>query len=218
MAAEAVQDVELAMGTLQKYGRAQKAGRVANAALARQLRRQQSRAGEDAWEIVTPPEHDEDELTECFAASETPLEKLKASTTIARLLAKSGSARNWRELANLAPSILHAQLVDKEESLGYITELQVSQWVDHARLQSLEEIMVEICGSISNVEVLRDNSPVNTPKDLAAWKAMPDLLMDEIGDAASTGFTVADLARFCDRASRTLEQFEWLNWYVTSIA
>lgn len=212
-AAEAVREVEQAMNHLQHYDRSQRAERVANAALARQLRQQQSSAGEDAWKIVTPSEEDEDELLECISASQTPLKNPKDASKIAKLLVKMSSARNWRELANHAPSNLHAQIVGKERGLSYITEHEVQQWIDFARLQTLEEMMVEICdGSVSHVQLLRDKSPINTPKDLATWKAMPDLLLEELGDAASEKITVADLGRFCGRASRAMEQFEWLTW------
>jgi hypothetical protein len=206
------------MDHLQQYDRAQKAERIANAALTRQLRQQQSRAGEDKWMVVTPSEYDEDELIECIQASETPLQNPKDATEIANLLVKMGAAHNWRELANQAAMTLRARIVENEEKFGYITEEQVLQWVDHARLQSLEEIMVEICdGSISHVQTLRDKSPVNTPKDLANWVAMPDLLLEELGDSTSIGLTTEDLSRFCSRASRALDQMEWLTWYVTSI-
>ena len=129
-----------------------------------------------------------------------------------------GAARNWRELANHVPSTLHAQIVEKEQKFAYITEEQVLQWVDHARLQSLEEIMVEICdGSTSHVQTLRDKLPLNTPKDLASWVAMPDLLLEELGDSSLNGLSTADLSRFCGKAIRALKQFDWLSWYVTSV-
>lgn len=214
-AAEAVQEVERAMDHLQQYDKAQKAERIANAALARQLRQQQSKEGDGEWKLVTPSEHDEDELIECLMAGSSPLKNKKDATPIANLLVKLNLAHNWRELANLVPSNLHTQIADKFSS---ITEQQVCHWVDHARLQTLEEIMVEICdGSVSHVQLLRDKSPVNTPKDLAAWKAMPDLLLDEVEQAESSGLTVTDISRFCEHASQALDELEWLNWYVTSL-
>ena len=215
-AAEAVEEVERAMDSLQRFDKAQKAERIANAALARQLRQQQSGdEGEAEWTIVTPAEQDKDELIECVTASETALKNERDGPLLANLLIKLGLAHNWRELANQVPSNIYSQVSAK---FSNITEQQVEQWVDHARLQTLEEVMVEICdGAISHVQALRDNTPVNTPKDLAAWKAMPDLLLEEIGTCAPANLTVANLARYCDRASRALIQLEWLNWYVTSI-
>ena len=138
-AAEAVQEVEQAMDHLQQYDKAQKAERIANAALARLQRKQQSATGEGEWKVVTPSEHDEEELVECVMAGEM---NTKDATSIAKLLVKQGLARNWRELANQVPANLYASVAGK---LGDIAEQQVVKWVDHARLQSLEEIMVEIC-------------------------------------------------------------------------
>lgn len=212
-AAEAIQEVEQAMDQLQTFDRTQRAERVANAALARQRKQQQANSGD--WKIVTPSEHDEDELMECISTS---LKEGKDATKIAKVLGALDAAHNWRELANLEPSTLRAQVVEKETCLKYLTEQQVGAWVDHARLQTLEEIMVEIFdGSISHVQLLRDNTPTNTPKDLAAWIAMPDLLLEELGDAATGKLSEEDLGRFCNRASRAMQQFEWLQWYATAV-
>ena len=217
-AAEAVEEVEHAMETLQSYDRNQRAAQVANAALARERRRQQASMSEGDWRIVTPNEVDQDELLECIRSSKATL---KDAAKLSKVLAKGNLAHNWRELANHVPATLHAQVLEKEASASYLTEEQIADWVDYARVQSLEEIMVEVCdGNVKHVQLLRDNSPTNTPKDLAAWIAMPDLLLEELGDGvAAAQLTVEDLSRYCSHASHALTQveLEWMNWYVTSI-
>ena len=76
------------MDHLQQYDKAQKAERLAQAALARQLKQQQSASAVSEWSIVTPSEHDQEELTECLMASEQPLKSAADVNSIANFLAK----------------------------------------------------------------------------------------------------------------------------------
>ena len=216
-AAGVIQEVEQAMEDLQQYDRTQRAERVASAAVARQqlLLAAESGSQDDHWELSTPTDWDEDELLECISSSST--QNPSDSTKLAKGLVEWASIHNWRELANQNPTELYACIVANEESLD-LSEEQVQTWIEYARQQSVEEIIVEICDeNPSHVELLRDKTRTGTPKDLAGWKAMPDLLLEELGEAAGDSLSLGDLARFCDRSHRALQQWEWLAWYATPV-
>lgn len=221
--AEAIQEVENAMEGLHRFDSNQRAEQIANAAVARQQRQlmlQSTRSEspeEQTWCLETPSEFDEDELLQCIAAStettvETPSE---SSKLLAKGLVEWALVHNWRELANQNPAELYSCMHAKDRSVDLA---DVEKWVEHARLESVEEIIVEICdGNPSNVEILRDAARTGTPKDLAIWKEMPDLLLEELGGAAGDSLSLDDLIRFCDRSNRALEQFKWLTWYATPV-
>jgi len=219
-AEDAIQDVENSMENLHQYDRQQRASRMANAVLARHLQQQQKGgdSGDAAWKVVTPTEVDVDELKECISVDTT----LKSACDIARLakgLVEWASVRNWREMANKQPAQLHACVI-KHEVGKKITQQQVENWIGHAREEAIEEIIVEICnGNTTHVELLRDQGCAGTPKDLAAWKVMPDLLLEELGGDASSKASLSfeDITQYCNRSCRALEQLEWLAWYATPV-
>lgn len=221
-AAEAIQQVENAMECLQHHDRAQKAERVAKAAMARQQRL--LRQGSSDWKIITPSELDEDELIECISSAIPPQWESQDNTDhlitqLAKGLVEWLCIRNWRELSEHQPVDLHARILEHDKSLNtVVTQEHVEQWVMYARDESVQEIIVEICdGSVSHVELLREKARSGTPRDLAAWKEMPDLLLEELGEGASDMLALADLTLFCDRATCALQQFEWLTWFATPV-
>ena len=68
---------------------------------------------------------------------------------------------------------------------------------------------------------LRDAARAGTPKDLFAWRAMTDMLLEEIQgceEADVSGVTEADLKRWCTRAGIALSEADWLIWYATPSA
>lgn len=216
---EAIREVEQAMEHLQQYDRQQRAERVSRAALARLQQQQQKQAiateEGGSWEIVTPNEFDEDELKECIDSAS--LEHDTEVSTLIKGLVDWGSIHNWRELANRDPVNLHALIMEHHGTLN-IQQGQVSEWIAYARAQTIDEVIVEICdGNTSHVELLQEKARAATPKDLAVWNAMPDMLLEELGGEAATHITLEDLVRYCDRARRSLEQFEWLDWFITPI-
>jgi hypothetical protein len=120
----------------------------------------------------------------------------------------------------------------------------VQAWIDHAREESLDEIMVEICqGRIEAVELLA-HVKAATPKDLAPWKWIVDDLYTLLQQAVvkvtaeraanenidndpqrqqdthselMTVPTKRDLEKWCQRAQWAIEQWEWLADYATPI-
>ena len=220
--AEAIQEVENAMEGLHRFDRNQRAEQIANAAVARQQRQlmlqstQSQSSEEQTWSLETPSDFDEDELLQCIAAStETTEVSNNSSKLLANGLVEWASVHNWRELANQNPAELYSCMHAKDRNVDLV---DVEKWVEHARLESIEEIIVEICdGNPAHVETLRDAARTGTPKDLAIWREMPDLLLEELGEAAGDSLSLDDLTRFCDRSHRALEQFEWLTWYATPV-
>jgi hypothetical protein len=215
----AIREVEHAMEHLQQYDRQQRAERVSRAAMSRLQQQQQKQASATeeggSWAIVTPNEFDEDELKECIDSA-----LLKDDTEVSAVikgLVDWGSIRNWRELANQDPIKLHALIMEHNGTLN-ITEGQVAKWIIYARAQTIDEIIVEICdGNTSHVELLHEKARAATPKDLAVWSAMPDMLLEELGGEGTSQISLEDLVQYCDRARRALEQFGWLEFFITPI-
>jgi len=130
---------------------------------------------------------------------------------------------NWRQLADVTDVPALAQRLK-------MTEQQVQTWVDFAQGESVGEIMVEVCGNnLPAVEQLTMHARTGTPKDLAAWRSIPEMLIDAIQQASSdTAFAkargevdveldVETLRIWCNRAHELLHHVEWLNWYATPV-
>ncbi len=240
-AAEAVAAVEHAMEHLQDYQTEERKARQAQAALARlaQQQQQQNKSGIIAagWSLTTPSEPDRDELRECIESSLPPLGTSTTSASITKWitkLMKECHIHNWRELANVTdPALIATKLEVGEE--------HVQAWIDHAQDESVAEIVVHVCdNNVNAVEILTEGARTGTPKDLAAWRAMPELLLDQLrrnvqaqqdhatgnkgtGDNATTTtndcewMDLLTIATWCNRAHRLLQDYEWLNWYATPI-
>lgn len=97
--------------------------------------------------------------------------------------------------------------------------------------------MVEICDTqIEAVEMLSVNAKCGTPKDLAAWRSIPDLLLKQLqrepansnensnfqksNESKPLGeiwMDIPTISKWCDRAHQALQKYEWLNWYATPV-
>jgi len=94
----------------------------------------------------------------------------------------------------------------------------VEVWIDRAQQESIEEIIFEICDGRSEVvEALRDEARSGTPKDLANWRSMPDLLLQSAPSLVSLGVSTTELATWSQRSAQVLEQWNWINWYATPV-
>ena len=195
-AAEAIQAVENAMEQLHQYDQSQRRSRAADAASARQAQHKVA----DEWQLVTPTEVDEDELYECTGAH---------SEFVSKLLKRG--IHNWRQLAN----------ADSKEIADHlqIEEVTVDTWIDYAQQESIEEIIVEVCDNrIDVVEILRTHAHTGTPKDLANWRSMPDLLFQTAqSDLEGLGVSADDVATWCQRAHDLMHEYEWMSWYATPV-
>jgi nucleotide-binding universal stress UspA family protein len=222
-AAEAVAAVEHAMEHLHEYQTEARKARAAQAAMAR-LQRQQNQgngAALTSWTLVTPSEPDRDELRECIESS------LPAGTTptiiskwITQLM-KDSHIHNWRELANVAGATEMSEIATK---LGNVESKHVEAWIDFAQSKSVEEIIVEICdGNVRAVELLTERARSGTPKDLAGWRAIPDVLLQQLydnGEAKTEDeewINLETLAEWCHRSHALLQRVEWLNWYASNL-
>jgi len=189
LAAEAVHAVENAMDQVHQFDQARRRGRAAEAALARQG---------DTWRLRTPSEQDEDELQQCCGGD---------ATYVPTLL--EAGIHNWRELAN-------ANADDLACRMGTVDASTLEQWIDYAQQESVEEIVVEVCDNrVDVVQILREEARSGTPKDLANWRHMPDLLLDSAHSLE--GVTVEDVATWCQRSYALLQEYEWLTWYATPV-
>lgn len=198
-AAEAVQAVEDAMEQLHHYDQTQRRSRAADAALARLEQRQEPQ--QEEWRLVTPTEDDEDELKECTGGDADSASKLVNMMGI----------HNWRQLAN-------ADSTEIAKKLG-VEESTVEEWMDRAQQESVEEVIVEICdGRVDAVEVLLTEANTGTPKDLANWRSMPDMLFESASSSLERlGVTVDDVTTWCQRAHNVMQDYEWMTWYATPV-
>ena len=233
-AAIAVASVEHAMENLEDYHAEERKARQAQAAEVR-LRRQQQQNGQNGediaapWTLTTPSEPDRDELRECIKQSVCTT-SVTAGTDVTKWitqLMKQHNIKNWRELANIK------NVVVISEKLG-VAEQRLVDWIDYAQSESISEIMVEICDDhIEAVEILTEKLKSGTPKDLAAWRSIPDLLLEQlqqlpknVNETNNTGkndesrqswMELATISKWCDRAYRALQDYEWINWYATPV-
>jgi hypothetical protein len=131
-------------------------------------------------------------------------------TSLITKLMKECHIHNWRELANWT------------DIAGLAKKLRipldaVQQWVDRAQDESVGEIVVEICdNNVPAVELLTEKARTATPKDLANWRCIPEMLCDQVGKN-DVAVTVDRLSVWCQRAHQALQDYEWLNWYATPV-
>jgi hypothetical protein len=260
-AVQAIHAVEDAMELLHDSQVLERQARIAQAAEARLRRqeRQQDEAGR--WSLVTPSEPDRDELRECIESSVPSQLLLKdgdpgsinTSTLTAWIttLMRDCQVHNWRELAMVQDDDTVTRIASKlmsscgsnsdnhDDDDGRMNELKqhVYAWIDHAQGESVGEIMVEICDSnVAAVRKLEDRARSCTPKDLASWRAIPDLLLDRLqqqqeqpgqsdGDddddenEEDVTIDVGMLITWCDRSYNLLQepQYAWLSWFATTV-
>lgn len=179
-AAQAVAAVEHAMEHLHDYQMEERKARQAQAALARLAQQQQQESGGTAsWTLITPSEPDRDELRECIESSLPPagnssISVVASTSTWITKLIRECHIHNWRELANVSDLTIVATKLN-------VAEEYVQSWIDHAQEESVSEIFVQVCdGNIDAVELLTETARTGTPKDLAAWRAIPELLVDQL--------------------------------------
>mmetsp|Transcript_15870 Transcript_15870/g.18053 ORF Transcript_15870/g.18053 Transcript_15870/m.18053 type:complete len:625 (+) Transcript_15870:87-1961(+) len=233
-ASNAVAAVEHAMENIEDYHAEERKARQAQAAEAR-FRRQQhnEQNGGDVvvpWTLTTPSEPDRDELRECIENSASATSVGADVTKWTTQLMKQHNIHNWRELSNVE------HVVEISGKLG-VTEQQLLDWIDHAQNESLSEIMVEICdGHIEAVEILTKMINSGTPKDLAAWRSIPDLLLEQLQKQLKnvneinssqrsdpcrhrnqSWMELATISKWCNRAHQALQEYEWLSWYATPV-
>jgi len=232
-ASNAVAAVEHAMENIADYHAEERKARQAQAAEAR-FRRQQhnEQNGGDGvvpWTLTTPSEPDRDELRECIENSASTTSIGADVTKWITQLMKQHNIHNWRELSNVE------HVVEISGKLG-VAEQQLVDWIDHAQNESLSEIMVEICdGHIEAVEILTKKINSGTPKDLAAWRSIPDLLLEQLqkqlknvneissqrSDACrhrnQSWMELTTISKWCNRAHQALQEYEWLSWYATPV-
>ena len=131
---------------------------------------------------------------------------------------------------------------------GIICEEIAEAWIEEAQRRTMEEIMMEIVDMNHNtnngnessinegennieakevmINILREEARAGTPKDLALWSCIPDMLWKEINindklketnTNVSTSVTNEDISRWCNRGKLAVETLDWLNWYATPV-
>lgn len=215
-AQDAIQAVEDAMDSLHSYDADQRRNNAAQAALARATMMTNHHPTADTatsttttttttttWELVTPTEEDKDELIACIGDDY----RNNDGTVVDQLLQLQ--ICNWRMLANCTSSNL--------SKLLQIPETTIDAWLDRAQQESIDEIMVEICnGNVQAVEALRDEAKSGTPKDLANWRMIPDMLLAAT-PSLQKEVSVPTMAEWCRRSHELLQQYSWVNWYATPV-
>lgn len=157
-----------------------------------------------AWSIQTPEDEDEDELFECIWGGKDGERTQEAQDIVQKMIP---IIRNWRQLADCNSSDLVRQFPLVEAST-------IRNWIEYARLQTLEEIMVEVCDDDwVAVERLRDRANSGTPRDLAVWRSIAPTLQSIVPE-----YSVEQLERWCAHAQASMTQFSWLGDFVTPIA
>jgi hypothetical protein len=238
-AAAAIDSVEQAMETME----------MANNATNMMKSTQPSRLD---WQVPTPSDDvDLEELQACIASyttdegNEITKDHRYRVSDIVRTLCEDFHIHNWRQLAivDMTPEELCQRMIEKlmssqptndaiaddKDPYISITARAVEAWIDHAQGESVEEIMVEICGGNPRaVEYLRDAAKSGTPKELASWSGIESTLRQQIElnlDRLEYPFvngqdeipTVETFQTWCLRAQNAVEQFEWLTWYATPL-
>ena len=221
-ALEAIAAVEHAMEHLHDYTANERKSRLALAAMNRwnNLNHPQGNdesttttttattADQGEWKLSTPTDPDEEELRECIQASDgTAVARVP---TLIKKLMQECQIHNWRELANAPDAAGLAEIVGEPVE-------SVHLWIDYAQGQSVDEVMVEICdGNVRAVELLTEKARSGTPKDLAVWRSIPQLLHQYVaGDEEAP--TIDELQTWSHRAHTLLRDYEWLNWYATPV-
>ena len=121
---------------------------------------------------------------------------------------------------------------EKDLSTCFLTayvEVRALKWTFRGHILAfivLLEIIVEICDqNLSAVEALISKARSGTPKDLAAWRRIPEVLHrtlggqnSDLGAADETRVpSVEKLQTWCYRSHQLLQEYEWLNWYATPV-
>jgi hypothetical protein len=197
-AQEAITAVEDAMEHL--HDRTERASRQAQAALARLT------ATATDWKLITPNESDRDELRDCIQMA-LPISSIMTMDACIDKLFECG-IHNWRELANASEETLTKHVLEKANT--------IQSWMDKAQQESVDEIMVETCdNSINAVEVLTQHARTGTPKDLANWRLIPEVLHSHL--PSSCEISIQQLTTWSQRAYGLLQEYEWLQWYATPV-
>jgi hypothetical protein len=195
VAATAIADVEYAMDNMTTF---------ASAAITAE---NEIVENDTDWMVVAPTEQDLDELKECILSydgtgndDDDDVEERFPVEEIVHVLCDRWRFSNWRELANTAMGAteMYQQLMEllpKHEThpqhnentpVVPVSTQAIEMWIEFAQLQSMEEIMVEICdGNVAGVEVLRDAMRSGTPNDLATWGSIVRTLQDQLMIAAA---------------------------------
>jgi hypothetical protein len=199
-AQEVVNAVEEAMEQVSAHDASQRRDRAARAAMARH-----DPPPPGVWQLVTPTESDDEELLQCV--------RIRDATHVERIILPilhSMNIHNWRQLANAEISAV-AEKVKLSEGV-------VESWVDAAQEQSVDEITIEICDSrVDVVELLREESRTGTPKDLANWRFIPEMLYESAPSLRKMGVELHDIRIWCQRAQDVLDEWEWMHWYATPV-
>jgi hypothetical protein len=204
---------------------------LANAALNRLqqtciLKDNNSDASIKEWNLMTPSEEDVEELVECIQEGSTEQFTSSQQHLLARFLINTCSIHNWRELANSDSNELCTTLrtADDDNIRDLpVTENVLDHWIDYAQIKSIDEIMLEILdGNEDAFIVLRDFIKTGTPKDLALWTYIPDMLLEEIkivpeGVPFLESVDPSVIVTWCRRAKNALDSYDWLNLYITPI-
>jgi hypothetical protein len=165
------------------------------------------------WHLVTPTEHDDDELLQCIQINETTTTTQVVVEHVLSML-HSMNIHNWRQLAN-------ANISDIAEKLKVVVPetSTVESWVDFAQEQSVEEVMMIICDSRADVvEILRDECRTGTPKDLANWRSISEMLYETAAPfIRDKKVDLDDIRKWCQRAQDVLDEWEWMHWYATPV-
>ena len=209
-ALQAVAAVEHAMEHLHDVS--QRRRLASEAALARlQPANGSNEQQQEGWKLETPSEEDREELIQIMKESSSSNPPYgKELDRLVQTFFDSG-IHNWRELA----------LVNKETAASLAPTLQVSveileAWIDAAQAESIPEIMVEVCDNrLDDVDLLIERARTSTPKDLALWRSMPQVLHSTIG--APSTLSVDTLCTWSERAHALLREYEWMNWYATPV-
>lgn len=252
-AIESVEHAMEELHTYQKSQQQSQLARAALQRMERQQQNQNKKEEDsNTWMIVTPTEFDEDELRDCILAGQSETDNKHRDFCIIGLgsdeaapvkvpindviqwLAHDCEIRNWRELANADLEQMTEDLLQKFSMLApnqtsndmkRVLSL-VDSWIDFAQTESLGEIMVEICrGNVDAVDLLTRAANSGTPKDLAAWKSIAEILHDVLEEFAAKHNdndlkvvpSVDEIKSWCDRSQQAMDQFEWLHWFATPI-
>lgn len=206
--------VEHAMEHLHDFSAQERKAKQARAAEAR-LRRLQKNT-DTPWKLETPAEPDRDELRECIEASLPESSSPPQISQWISQLMKELQIHNWRELA-IVPQTKLEILVDKLK----VSNHHVKLWIDKAQCESVPEIMVEVCdNNVSAVEILTQHARSGTPKDLAGWRSIPDLLLEQLREKHSqqeAWMELGTISTWCNRAHALLQEYEWMSWYATPV-
>jgi hypothetical protein len=183
------------------------------------------------WTLITPTDLDLDELVECMTEGiDSKKEKRKLEPICqgyALVLSTHCSIRNWRELANVqkVSELYHQFQSAATGDTKEISESQMEQWIEAARMRSMDEIMLEILNGDDDLYfTLREKLQCGTPKDLKLWMNIPSTLVSELGpflaevNKSKDAISAEMIHEWCLRAEIALDTCSWLDDYITPLA